>query len=424
MRNPGFRLFGAALAVLALGAGCGKKGAPRAPLNLAPEAPRSVTSRRLGDTVYLQMIVPDKAMNGRGEFSVDHVDVYAVTVAPGTPTPPTRNFIKPAHVIASIPIQPPADPDAPEPETPDPRPRPGETVTFAETVTEAQLTPTPIEPVAADKAAAKETAGRGAKNGRKKQNEPAAAAPAAPPPGPVGPPVLTRFYMLMGVPKKGRGMVPSARVEVPLLQPPGAPSPGISSADETSVTVTWQPPPSSTDEVPGVLYNVYAARADATAPQPAAGQRVAPVPLNPAPLSDTAFTRAGAEPGKEQCFVVRSLAPVGTAVIESDPSRPICITPKDTFPPAAPKGLAAVASTGSINLIWDANGESDLAGYVVLRGEAPGATLQPLTAEPIKETRYTDRSASAGVRYAYQVIAVDRAGNRSAPSNRVEEAAR
>jgi fibronectin type 3 domain-containing protein len=115
---------------------------------------------------------------------------------------------------------------------------------------------------------------------------------------------------------------------------------------------------------------------------------------------------------------------VGTAAIESDPSSPICITPKDTFPPAAPKSLAAVASAGVINLIWDPNVEPDLAGYVILRGEAPGDRLQPLTPAPIKETRYADRTARPGVRYVYQLVAVDTTGNQSAPSNKVEEAAR
>jgi fibronectin type 3 domain-containing protein len=150
----------------------------------------------------------------------------------------------------------------------------------------------------------------------------------------------------------------------------------------------------------------------------------APVPLNDKPISDTSFTHPGAEPDKEQCFVIRSVAAVGNAAIESDASAPLCITPKDTFPPAPPKGLAAVGSAGSINLIWDANTEADLAGYIILRGDAAGATLQPLMKEPIKEMRYTDRTAVPGARYAYQVIAVDKAGNRSAPSNRVEEGAR
>jgi fibronectin type 3 domain-containing protein len=122
--------------------------------------------------------------------------------------------------------------------------------------------------------------------------------------------------------------------------------------------------------------------------------------------------------------VVRSVAAFGNGVIESDASAPVCITPKDTFPPAAPKGLAAVGSAGVINLIWDANTEPDLAGYVVLRAEAPGATLQPLVRDPIRETRYADRTAQANVRYTYAIVAVDKTGNRSAPSNKVEEAAR
>ena len=39
-----------------------------------------------------------------------------------------------------------------------------------------------------------------------------------------------------------------------------------------------------------------------------------------------------------------------------------------------------------MNLSWDANTEADLAGYLVLRGEAPGDTLQPLTPAPITGT--------------------------------------
>src|SRR5215510_15976077 len=92
------------LAASALVPACGKKAPPLAPLNMAPEAPRAVTARRLGDTVYLQMTVPDKSMTGRGAYSVDHIDVYAVTLGPGTVSPPNRDLLKPEHVIASIPV--------------------------------------------------------------------------------------------------------------------------------------------------------------------------------------------------------------------------------------------------------------------------------------------------------------------------------
>ena len=410
-------VFGTALAALALCAACGKKGPPLAPLSMAPEAPRSAAARRIGDTVYLTMTVPDKNTTGRGPYSVDRIDVYAVTIGPGTVTPPNRDLLKPEHVIASIPVQPPPDPEGPEPAAGDTRPLPGEVVTFAEKLTGATLVPQvitkPPPPEKPGKAPAKGPA------------VPATTpASAAAPPVPVGPEVLTRMYVLMGVPKNGKGTMPSARLLVPLLQAPGAPRAGTPSADETSVTVAWEPPPSTTDEAPGVLYNVYAVAADDAKANGTAARTAAPAPLNDKPLAEQRFVHAGAVVGKEQCFVVRSVAAVGTAAIESDPSSPMCITPKDTFPPAAPKGLAAVASAGVVNLIWDASAEPDLAGYVVLRGEAPGATLQPLFRDPIRDTRYADRSTQANVRYVYAIVAIDKAGNRSGQSNKVEEAAR
>jgi hypothetical protein len=409
----------AALAALALLIACGKKAPPLAPLNMAPEAPRTVTARRLGDTVYLHLTVPDKSMSGRGAFSIDHLDVYAVTLAPGTVTPPNRDLLRPEHVIAKIPVQPPPDPDAGPPETPDPRPLPGEVVTFVEKLTDAQLVPQVItKPPPPEKPK---------KPSSKASDALPSASTASPatPPAPVGPLVLTRLYVVQGVPKNGRGGMPSPRVEVALLQAPGAPQKVTATADETSVTVVWLPPPSTTDEAPGVLYNVYSVpaagsgNAGATAERPAA-----PKPLNDRSLAEQLYVHAGAETGKEQCFVVRSIAVVGTGTIESDASAPACVTPTDTFPPAAPKGLAAVGSAGVVNLIWDASTEPDLAGYLILRAESPGATLQPLVREPIRETRYADRTAQPNVRYTYAVIAVDKTGNRSAPSNRVDESAR
>ncbi len=101
-----------------------------------------------------------------------------------------------------------------------------------------------------------------------------------------------------------------------------------------------------------------------------------------------------------------------------------CVTPVDAFAPEAPRSLAAVGSEGGISLIWDANSETDLAGYLVLRGQAPETPGQELTAAPIKETTFRDLTAAQGVRFAYVVVAVDKAGNRSRPSNQVEDAAR
>lgn len=404
-------------------AACGKKGPPLPPLNLAPEAPQSVAARRLGDTVYVQFAVPNKSLTGRGPFSVDHLEVFAATIEPGGPTPPNRELLKPHFMVAKIPVQPPPDPDVEPDEASetDTRPKPGDTTAYVEKLTPQILEPQQLwkPPVVTTKTGAAPVPPAPAVNPAAPPT-PAVPAPAAAP----LPPMLTRVYVVQGVSKNGSRGQPSARAVIPLLAAPGAARPGTTSFDAATVTITWQPPATRTDEAPGVMYNIYAA--------PAAGSGAvatparAPAPLNATPVAETTFSRPGAAAGEEQCFVVRSVATVGTVTIESDPSDPMCVTPKDTFPPAAPKGLAAVSGTGVMNLIWDANTDSDLGGYIVLRGEAPGDTLQPLTPQPIRETRYVDRTVQPGVTYVYAVIAVDKAmpPNQSALSNKVQETAR
>jgi nicotinate-nucleotide--dimethylbenzimidazole phosphoribosyltransferase len=240
-----------------------------------------------------------------------------------------------------------------------------------------------------------------------------------------------RVYLVRGVTRKGRPGPPSARMVVPLVDPPPAPGAGSVTFTESAVTLTWIPPVVEPGAPAPLTFNVYAApRAKAAPPtsvsQPPA-QPAAPAPINQEPVTQARLEHAGAQPGVEQCFVVRCVVKIGDASVESEPSAPLCVTPKDIFPPGAPKGLAIVAMDGAVmNLIWDANTEPDLAGYVVLRGEAPGDTLQPLTPQPIHETRYTDATVKPGVRYVYAIVALDRAvpQNRSAPSARVEETAR
>jgi hypothetical protein len=235
---------------------------------------------------------------------------------------------------------------------------------------------------------------------------PATATPAAPAPLLV----VKRIYTIRGVARGGRPGQPSARIEIPLVDPPPPPTSLAAKFTESAVTLAWLPPVGEFTAPP--TFNVYAADGGA--------------PLNPSPLATPAFERPGIELGKEQCFVVRTVVMAGTVAVESVPSERACMTPTDVFPPAAPKGLSAVAGSGVISLIWDANTESDLGGYVVLRGEAPGDTLQPLTPSPIRDTTFRDTTVKPGVRYVYAVVAVDRATppNTSAQSVRVEETAR
>ena len=83
-----------------------------------------------------------------------------------------------------------------------------------------------------------------------------------------------------------------------------------------------------------------------------------------------------------------------------------CHTPQDDFAPAPPADLQALPGSGEITLIWSPNVESDLAGYLVLRGTAGDDTLTEITASPVTGTRYVDRPVKPGVRYVYAVIDV------------------
>ncbi len=167
------------------------------------------------------------------------------------------------------------------------------------------------------------------------------------------------------------------------------------------------------------------AKPPAGVPPPPAVQPF-PRPVTSTPGATPKYEDHRLEFGTERCYVVRTVETVGTMVVESDPSNVACVKPMDVFPPAAPKSLGAVASEGAISLIWDANTEPDLGGYIVLRGVVPGDRLEPLTRAPIHETTFRDDTVKPGTRYVYVVVAVDTAKppNRSAPSNRVEETAR
>jgi hypothetical protein len=199
--------------------------------------------------------------------------------------------------------------------------------------------------------------------------------------------------------------------------------------DEKAITVTWPavqvgaagPAGDGVLEsrplgvsVPTVAYNVY----EVSEGTPPTLTRLTGAPVKEARLSDDRLAW-----GERRCYAVRAFVTVEDSSIEGGESPAHCVQFSDTFAPAAPTGLQAVPSEGAISLIWDANPERDIRGYIVLRGPVSAETLEPLSEEPISDTSFQDHAPS-GVRFAYAVRAVDAAGNLSPPSARVEETAR
>jgi hypothetical protein len=133
------------------------------------------------------------------------------------------------------------------------------------------------------------------------------------------------------------------------------------------------------------------------------------------------YLDGNAEYGKTYGYVVRSVVSAGGNLLESGDSALAVVTPKDTFPPAAPQGLVAAVlptenGTATVDLSWAIGTEPDLAGYRVYRSEQEGVRGQLLTPDLLPTPAFRDTGLPSGKRYWYTVTAVDRAGNESAPS--------
>jgi hypothetical protein len=368
---------------------CGQKGAPLPPIVRTPAAP-GVNANRRGSTIELTLSVPNANTDGSRPANLSRIDIYAVNGSASTMT--DADIVKQGTKVASIAVKSPRDPnDTVEQDEPPENAEPavgegvdqGASSAIAETITQSLLESTANEE------------------------------------GPLGIAAL-RTYIGVGVDRRGHRGRFSKRVSVPLQLPPAAPPPVAIVYDEKKIVITWKPvdttvageqvlPSQSFGPLfPEVLFNLY----DATT-----GQM-----LNDKPIRENGYEDARMTWGTKRCYLVRAVEFVAKLPIESEPTGPVCEMLVDTFPPAPPKGLTAVGTEGAINLIWEPNTEADLAGYFVLRGIGD-EPLQRITSEPVTEASFFD-NVQRNLRFTYAVQAVDKAGNVSPPSGRVEETAR
>lgn len=122
--------------------------------------------------------------------------------------------------------------------------------------------------------------------------------------------------------------------------------------------------------------------------------------------------------GKEYVYTVQATRKMGEIEAESDSTAPVTITPRDTFPPATPTGVSAIAGTTTIELNWDRNTESDFKNYRIFRAAGAG-NFEPI-ADAVEAPAYSDRTIVSGTAYRYAITAVDQAGNESPRSNVAE----
>ena len=92
----------------------------------------------------------------------------------------------------------------------------------------------------------------------------------------------------------------------------------------------------------------------------------------------------------------------------------------DNLAPNAPANVMGSAMAGTVKLHWNPNTESDLGGYDVFRGSAPGFNPDTMsTYATVTDTAYTDTKPSSSGTVYYVVRAVDVHGNQSPSSNEV-----
>jgi len=198
---------------------------------------------------------------------------------------------------------------------------------------------------------------------------------------------------------------------------------------ENSVQLKW-PAPSRTatgEAVEAIReYHIYRGELDPTSADAAkkdVRQGVWNVPLMQiATTTLPGYQDVGFDYGKTYAYLVRSVIVVDGNALESSNSALVVLTPRDTFPPAAPQGIVAAVLPGAmagesvVDLSWSINVETDLAGYRVYRSEQENTRGQLLTGEVLLTPAYRDTSVKSGQKYWYTVTAVDRSGNESAPS--------
>lgn len=197
---------------------------------------------------------------------------------------------------------------------------------------------------------------------------------------------------------------------------------------QTAVELSWAAPNTGTASSGEAVaaYHIYRGELDSDAAVPTNGDlsraEWKSKPLLLAPAQSNSYSDTLFEFGKTYVYLIRSVTIADGGPIESDDSAPAVVTPRDTFPPAAPQNVVAAVLPGEndsriVELSWSINVEADLAGYRVYRSEKPGERGQLLQAELLASPAYRDSAVQTGHRYWYTVTAVDRTGNESGPSD-------
>ncbi|MEO8382664.1 MAG: hypothetical protein ABI779_23605 [Acidobacteriota bacterium] len=374
--------FLVALLVLATVA-CGKRGDPRPPIPVIPQATSDLVVTQRGNRVILAWSYPGLTTAGRSLTDIKTISIHryeeSLPVSPGGRDPET---LMPGDV----------DPDQPLP-----------IVLFSKvpTIAQAQFAKLNTRIQSIEKA----NLGSASAGSRLFFTDTPAFLSTD------GRPVRIT-YAVVTEGTSARSQFSNLAMIIPL--PVGAAPKLAGTAQPEGIKLTWNAPATTAGDAAAPVvsgYNVYR-----TEPGVVPGDL--DTPLNPAPVKETTFTDAPSYGEHE--YRVAAVAATGPPLVQGELSEPLRIDFRDRVAPPVPASVTPLIEQRAVRLIWDPVEAPDLAGYRVYRSEGVGhgnaikdiGTIQ--LGNEVTATSFLDLSANLGIAYRYSVTAVDKSGNESA----------
>lgn len=206
----------------------------------------------------------------------------------------------------------------------------------------------------------------------------------------------------------------------PTAKVAGAPKSLTAEITEAAVILQWIVPESNVDDTKPVNllgYNVYRS----------ASKNEAAKLLNEAPVTKTEFSDKSFEFDTKYFYFIRSVSLGGNGnPVESLESNIVGVLAQDKFSPVAPGAITIAAAPNNLSIFFAVNPENDVAGYRIYRSLDRNKSLpqwQNLTPDLLKTNTFQDTKIESGKTYHYYLVAVDKHGNVSQPSEIVSETA-
>ena len=358
---------------------CGKRGDPRPPVPVIPQATSDLVVTQRADKVILSWSYPSLTTAGKSLGEVRRITIFRLVeelpVSPGGRDPKT---VLPGEI----------DPTEPQP------------IAFFSkipTIAEAQFVKLSTKVDSIEKANLG-TATAGAKL-LFTDSPPLVATD--------GRPVrLTYSVVTEGAMARSGPSNLAIIVPLPVAVPPADVK---AEAKAEGIVVTWQEPKQSVGSAGAPVisgYNIFR-----VAPGEALNELSAPI--NTAPVKGTMYTDT--PPYAEHEYRVSAVASTGPPLLQSGLSDAARATFRDLVPPPAPGKITALVETNLIRLVWDPVSAPDFAGYLVYRWD--GDVRLKLSPGPFPQANFLDISMQVGSPYRYEVTSVDKSGNESAPGS-------